>query len=393
MRRWHDLLDLALRNLLRHPAKSLAVIIPLVVVLAMATTMASVREGFSRDAAAATAGLPEVTVQRMVGGRVERISVPLGDSLARIPGVTRVAPRVWGYVPLRAESGDEFTYTLMGLDFARMPVPEDISVTLESGRWLSPGIEHEAVIGRTFAAAQNVRPGDVIRLSDLLGNSDTFLITGIFGSPVQIYSADLLVTSIADARRFFGYLPAEATDFLVYAGRDPNDVAAEVVAIDSGLRVLTRAALNNLCQEAYGGRSGVFALFWLILLLTALLTTFAQAANIQIDLAREIGILKAMGWDSADVIALRLLESLALGILGTLGGILAGLIYVALDAPGIKSYFLGWSRVYPDFPLPAVLALDDLGLLLAIGILPLLAAGAVPAWLAATIPPDEAIRK
>jgi ABC-type lipoprotein release transport system permease subunit len=329
----------------------------------------------------------------MIGGRVERIPVSYADSLRAVDHVVGAVPRVWGYVPVSVPGG-EVAYTLMGIDLDHMPIAEEIGLTVVSGRFLEEGGVEEAVVGKAFASVFSLDIGDRITLADALGNEAELEIVGIFGTAVEIYAADLLVVSLATARGFFGYQDDEASDLCVYLD-DPiyADLAAQqILEAGDNLRVMTRDALAELSQQAYGGRGGVFQLMWMILLLTVCLVAWAQGASIGLALRREIGILKAIGWSTLDIIEVKMLESVILAIVGTLGGILIGLGYLAIEAPGIKQYFLGWATVYPDFPVPVYMGVKSLFLLFVMGIFPLLVATVVPAWLVGIIEPDEAIR-
>ncbi len=395
MNRLLSIFDLAAGNLLRRPARSIAVFLPLALALAVSSAMTVVRDGIARDAQASIAGLPDITVQNVTGGRSERISLNMVPFLEAVPGVERVRPRVWGYLPVRLEKGKgDVAYTLVGVPVETSALPAFAAGTIERGRVLRGDSAGEAVVGQAIAAALGIEPGGGIEITDEAGRTRDFHVVGIFATPVQIYAADLILTGIEDARAYFGYGAEEATDLLVDVrpGEDPDRVAERIAGEYPGLRVLSRTSMSELSEEAYGGRAGVFSLFWVTLLLSALLVAFAQASSIQLDLVREIGILRAVGWDIGDVILLKMIESALLGLLGSLTGILLGLSYVALDAPGVKSFFLGWSVVYPEFALPVALEPASLLLLLAIGVLPLLAATAVPAWITGTLPPDEAIR-
>ncbi|NLN00127.1 MAG: hypothetical protein GX170_08950, partial [Campylobacteraceae bacterium] len=62
--------------------------------------------------------MPEVTVQKTSGGRLENIPVDRVWDLADIPGVQSVTPRVWGYYFFthRRLQNDGVNFTLVGLD-------------------------------------------------------------------------------------------------------------------------------------------------------------------------------------------------------------------------------------------------------------------------------------
>jgi ABC-type lipoprotein release transport system permease subunit len=382
----------AAHDLWRHRPRTIAILVPLLLVMGLAASVTLLRDGLTRDATRSAGALPDITVQRMIGGRVERVPCALIDSLLALPHVVEAIPRVWGYVPVQVAQG-EVVYTLMGVDLERMPIPDDIGLSVDEGRFLSPE-GREAVVGKAFASVYGAEVGDRLTLEDALGNSVELEIVGFFGNAVEIYAADLLVVSITTAREFFGYGEKDASDICVYLDDPANSslTALEMIGIGDNLRLMTREALAEINEQAYGRRGGVFQLVWLILLLTVCLVAWAQGASIGLALRREVGVLKAIGWSTLDIIEIRLLESVILGVIGTLGGILLGFGYLVLDAPGIKQYFLGWATVYPDFPVPVHLRGASLFQLFVVGVFPLIVATVVPAWRVGIIEPDEAIR-
>ena len=384
---------MAADNLWRHKLQSLAVLIPLMLVIATCAGMTFVRDGLLQDARLALGMLPDLTVQRIIGGRVERLPVKIGEAIKETPHVRRVVPRIWGYVPLEVKKRP-VAYTLMGLDLEQTPIASRIQLSLEAGRFLAAGDRGKLVVGKGFASAFKVRAGDNITLRDSFDKPHNFQVVGIFATAVQIYTADMILTTLEDARQFLGYDTRTVTDLnvylddIIYAG----NVAQRIITTQRNTRALTRDVLWRLTHQAFGGRSGVFQLMWLILLLASMLIAWAQMTNISLGIKREIGILKAVGWETMDIIQLKLLESLGLGLLGFLGGVALGLGYLLLDAPGLKEYFLSWAAIYPDFPIPMYISPDSLMLLFGVSVFPLLAATVIPAWLLGITDPDQVIR-
>jgi ABC-type lipoprotein release transport system permease subunit len=108
---------------------------------------------------------------------------------------------------------------------------------------------------------------------------------------------------------------------------------------------------------------------------------------------REIGALKAMGWQTSEVLSARLWENAAIGLHAALAGIVAAYVFVFhAQAPGLAQVLFGWSSLYPAFqPAPAVTGSQVL-LLTSLVVLPFVAAGLVPAWRAATRDPLALLR-
>ena len=108
---------------------------------------------------------------------------------------------------------------------------------------------------------------------------------------------------------------------------------------------------------------------------------------------REIGVLKAIGWSTSDVLLARVMESGLVALGGALFGLLAGYLYVFhLGAPGLRAALLGWSTLYPELVLVPNADLGQAAALLGAVVVPFIAVSLVPAWRAAVVDPDEAMR-
>ncbi len=385
---------MAAQNLRRYRARSFAVLIPLTLVMATSSFMMLSRGGFQKDAEIAEGFLPDITVQGVEAGRVGKISMEKRSRIQEIRHVRQVVPRVWGYLPLKIDGTDE-AYTLMGLDIGSLARDGNLPLAFAAGSFLAPQDRHKAVLGGGVALKFNAHVGDKILIQDSLGNRGEYEVLGIFNNTVQIYSADLIIVPIADARAFFGLSESFASDFLVYtdARENADRVAWEITRLYKNVRVLTGRALTDLVKEAFGRRGGTFQAMWLILLTAVLPLVWAQSSHISVAVGREIGILKAVGWHTEEIIELRMLESFILGLAGTSAGVLLGFVYALLGTPGISAYCLGCASIYPKFPVPVYCDPQSVLLLFILGVVPLMGVSAIPAWLAGVIDADEAIRR
>lgn len=106
-------------------------------------------------------------------------------------------------------------------------------------------------------------------------------------------------------------------------------------------------------------------------------------ANIMIvsvtERTREIGIMKAVGARRRDIVQLFLVESLVLGLVGAVFGVIAGLGFGFL---GVQ--LTGWPMAYP---------LDWIAIAVGVGIFVGVFSGLYPAWRAARVDPIEALRR
>jgi len=389
-----NLLLTAIQNLNRFKAKTIAVVLPLTISMSVISFMMFTRGGFIKDTLIAEKFLPDITVQSTEAGRVAKISTDMIEKFGGIPHIKKIIPRVWGYIPLNIDDTD-ISYTLMGLDLDKIDYHKHLPWTLEQGFFLTKGDRNKAVLGEGCALSLNASVGDTLSIEDTLGNTGQFKLIGILGNTVQVYSTDLILVSIEDARQFFGYKKNEASDLLIYVDdfQSADKIAWEITTTFPNTRVLTAKALTNLVIEAFGRRGGTFQMMWLILLVTLLLILWAQTAHISVDMSKEIGILKATGWLTSDIIIMRMMESLVIGLTGTSVGILIGFIYGLMGTPGISGYCIGCASIYPKFPVPVHCDIQSLLILSIMGVVPIMVISALPSWLAGIIDPDVAIRK
>ena len=398
--------EYALKGVFTYKTRTFAIVCSLVIAVMILASMTFLATGISSDASASAAFAPDITVENMTAGRPA--AIPLSDvqAISNMTGVAKVVPRTWGYVDYNNK-----IYTIMGIDAKNMPIPQDINFVISSGQFLSSDQPNSAIVGKNIADSLNLKLGDVLTLESQNGLENySFAITGIFSTNVNLYTSDLILVNIKAANQFFSEYQGCVTDLCVYVtdqNNQPivpgslvkentnaaNQVAAEIEAYNPLLRVVTQYNIREDSASVYGLRSGYVSIVWYVLLLSVILLALNQATAAGADMRKEVGILKALGFSTSNILEIRFLEILILGFAAATIGILAAIIYdVAFGAPIIGSFLLGWSAVYPGFPLPINVSASNVAILYATAILPLFIGSLIPAWRSAVTEPDIAIR-
>ncbi len=383
-----------------------AIVASLVIAVTILASMTFLATGLSMEASTSAAFAPDITVENMIAGRPA--AIPLADiqAISNMTGVTKVVPRTWGYVEYNGK-----IFTVMGIDAQNMPIPQDIDFVMSSGEFLSVNQSNSAIVGKNIADTLNLKLGDVLTLqSESRLENYSFAITGIFSTNVNLYTSDLILVNINAAEKFFSESPGCATDLCVYVSNQNNQpivpgslvmantnatdqVAVEIEAYNPMLRVVTQYNIREDSVSVYGLRSGYFSVVWYVLLLSVILLALNQATAAGADMRKEVGILKALGFSTSNILEIRFLETLILGFAAATIGIFVALVYdVVFGAPVIGSFLLGWSAVYPGFPLPVNVSVNNVVILYATAILPLFIGSLIPAWRSAVTEPDIAIR-
>lgn len=391
-------LNIAIKNLTHDKAHALAVAVPLAFIIAMVSAMTFYIEGVEKDALLASAYFPDILLQQQVGGRTEsllydRYQPVLEDNKA----IKTFFPRVWGYINFNDKKNVGKAFVVMGLDPEYIASGLLLDAVIENGCMIKKDEDNKGIIGKALSQALNCQLGDTIEVSSP-GNRNKMPVevVGIFSSPIQIYTADLLLVNTRTAQKIAGYYEGnEYSDILIYL---KNTAMADLVSNDiigalEGARPLTKTAMNTLTLQSFGQRSGFFHLIWLILLVNIMIIAWSSMSHISFNAKKEIGILKAIGWDTGDIMILKTMESTMVSAAGVALGLVAGAAYMLMDAPGLKHFVIGWSDIYPDFPIPLYIDPKTVVLLIVLGIVPLLAGTLIPIWRIGCIDPDEAIRK
>jgi ABC-type lipoprotein release transport system permease subunit len=341
---------------------------------------------------------PDLTVQGVSAGRQSFIDTRYADFIRGIEGIKRVEPRVWGY----GNIGNTLL-VIVGVDPNTVNASAGTTATpyqLEAGSFLSPGGSGMVVLGKGVSDLLGAKVGSVLTMRSESNEAFQYFVVGVFNSESTIYNADMILMSIGDAREFFDIGEDRASDLAVYLNDvEPssynsvlNQVAQRVSAITNS-RVLTKDVVLKAQETTYGARSGYFSVAWYVLLIAVAVIAFNQTVVVGHESKFEVGLLKALGFSTTDVIQVRLIESTILGALAASIGLTFGIIYdVVLNAPILRDFMLGWATLYPNFAVPAFISAQTVFLTYAVIVVPLLFATVIPSWLNATVDPDIAMR-
>jgi lipoprotein-releasing system permease protein len=170
-------------------------------------------------------------------------------------------------------------------------------------------------------------------------------------------------------------------------------VAARIAERMPGARVVTRDDLSRAYELTYARRGGIAALALLPALVALLVLAWDRLTGLSEDERREVAALKLVGWSTRDVLAVRMIETLVIGVSASVLGALSAHGYVyALSAPGLAEAMRGWSSLSPSLAMTPSSDGASLWAVVAMTVAPWMAAALVPSWRAAVIDPAEGLR-
>jgi ABC-type lipoprotein release transport system permease subunit len=367
-----SILDFTLSSLLRRKGKNLSLFAVYTLVVFMLGSAMFLTQAMKREAVLILKDAPEIVVQRLLGGRYDPIPVDYVEKIRTIRGVISAGPRLWGYYydPVIGAN-----YTLMVPRNA--PPPEKI------------------IIGNGISRSRMVYRGDIISFRGYDGISRNFTVEGELSPESELVSSDLILMAEADFRGLFGFPEGLATDIMVTVRnqKELRTIAKKVAELLPDTRPIIRDEMVRTYDSVFDWRGGIVVVLLMMALLAFVIFAWEKASGLSADEKREIGVLKAIGWETSDVIAVKAYEGLLVSFFSFTIGILAAYGHVFffsafLFVPALK----GWSVLYPDFRITPFIDPYQVAILFFLTVVPYTVATIVPSWRAAIIDPDSVMR-
>ena len=159
-----------------------------------------------------------------------------------------------------------------------------------------------------------------------------------------------------------------------------------------GSRVITRTQISKTYRAAFGWRSGFGIACLLGSVAAFIILAWDKASGLSPEQRREVGLLKVLGWQTSDVMAVRFWESVVISLIAFLLGYTLACAHVLwFDAVLYRPILLGWSVLRPSVSLAPVFTIGDALLIFCLSVLPYLAATIIPAWRSAAVRPDAVV--
>ena len=295
-----------------------------------------------------------------------------------------------------------------GVDLAReamvSSVVDSIRPQIESfdaSVFEDPDSVYGVVMGLDLAIEMRVGLGDkislvtapaTVRSGDVEPRSQACRVLGFFDSGMYEFDSRFVYMDYRDADRFFDFETGlrgvgVKLDDMYNATQFDEDLKEEL-----NLQKYGTNNWINMNQNLFAYMKIEKILMFLMLTLVILVAAFnlvGMLTMVIMEKRTEIGIMRSMGASSRGIMSIFMLEGTAIGVAGTLGGLISGYIAclildrIKLDLPG---------DVYFIKTLPVLVQWPDLALVSASSIFICFLATVYPSWEASRMAPVDAIR-
>ena len=366
------------------------ILLCLVAVLCPFLAAVAVLEGVRAQAQLSVEQGADIYVTMDMYGRNGIIPQGVAPEIGRIQGVDKAVPRVVSRIYVHG-----ILAVLLGLSMD--DPPQDVRFV--SGALPRSG---EVAVGRQLAERLGLEVGDSLSIGTRVFavvdhipfvEKKVYRVSGVFDSKASIWTADLVLMDLEDAVATYE-MEDFVTDIAVYVrpGR-VRTVAEEIRKQNAFFRIQTKGMVRQYVEQGFRIKGGVFTtLYALALALGVPLVLVLSGLGLS-ERRRTIGVLKAAGWQTEDVLEAVFFENLILSLTGALGAFVLAFVWVRLlNAPLIARLFLSGAEAIAPFAVPARFLPGPL-LLAVVLSLALTLVGSIPStWRAAAVPPAEAMR-
>lgn len=386
-----NILDYGISSLVRRKLKNGGIFIVFSAVIFLLASFQLMTGALTLTAEKILVTVPDITVQQMEAGRQVPIESDSVNQLQKLFGIKRKVPRIWGYYFDEANGAN---YTVIGLDFHMVNPELQLNLSLKNGRFPTAEEHGKVVLGPSVLKNMDLggRRNFSLFRPDLTMTS--FETIGVFDDDTALVSDDLIVMSLEDARDLFGIKPGKVTDLMIRVGNENeiNTIARKISTLLPGTRVLTRGQIRKTYNVVFGWRSGFGSVCLLTSLVAFAILAWDKASGLSQEEKKEVGILKMLGWQTSDIMAIRFWESCVVSFLSFLFGYTLAWIHVAwYNGYLFRPVLLGWSVLKPSFTLLPAVSATDILLIFSYSVIPYLGATVVPAWRSAIVRPDSVI--
>jgi len=384
-----NLLLTAVGNIIRNKVRSIVLILCLIAVLFPFISAISISEGIKFQSLISVEEGADIYVTSDHYGSNAPISLRYLQRFQEMEGVTKVFPRIVG----RTYFVNRLT-TIVGI------LPENIpkSIHLAQG-----GMFHErgeVVIGKGLAKEFRLQIG--VRFSLSVNPSKLFRVAGIFDSSATIWSANLILMSFEDASEFFR-MEGKATDILIYTRPGYAPFLAKEIQEKMGisnpdqmeppLRVQDKPLVRRYFQRGFNYKAGVFTALYTVAFALAIPALLIVSGFGQTERRKEIGVIKATGWQTQEVMEMVALENLIISLTSAPLAILFAMVWLKwFNGAFIAQFFIAEIGLMAPFSVPSRFLLLPCFLAFLFTIVLTMIGSLYSTWKTATVPPVEAMR-
>jgi lipoprotein-releasing system permease protein len=225
-------------------------------------------------------------------------------------------------------------------------------------------------------------------------------VTGIFESGRYLYDSEFLLVPLHIGQEIYGL--GGGVHGLTIKTVHPYQAAAVresiFATLDPPLQISTWMDMNRDLFEAIHMERNVMFFILLFIVIVAAFGIMNTLITVTVQKTREIGILKALGARTGQIIGVFVGQGIVVGIFGTLIGLTLGIWLVQYRnqvsqwLSGVMGIEIFPRSIYQFSEIPAEIVPSDVAIICASAFVICTVAAVIPAWFASRMDPVRALR-
>jgi lipoprotein-releasing system permease protein len=333
----------------------------------------------------------------------------LTDRLAAVPGIKLALPLVEGQTLASGRGGAGTGALVRGIRPEDLDKVKTVSGNIKSGDLVGFAAGQGVLIGTRMAEQLGLQAGDNITLISPEGDITpmgvnprvkSYKVSGIFEIGMSEYDATIIYMPLEEAQLYFNAEGLVQSIELFVDNPDDIDNMRPKVEAAAGRQIAITdwRQRNQTFFSALEVERNVMFMILTLIVLVAALNIISGLIMLVKDKGSDIAILRTMGASSGAIMRIFFMTGAAIGVVGTLAGVLLGVI-VCVNIEKIREFFSWVSgtvlfdpQLYFLSQLPAEMSLRETLSVVIMALALSFLATIFPAWRASKLDPVQALR-
>ena len=401
-----DHVKLAFKNLRHRMSRSILTLLGIAIGIMAIISLLALGEGMQQAVTGELSSLSDVIIVSTGGGGFSSFgggrSTSTGEyftqrdiaGIERLQGVKEVSTQLSGS-GLAEYNGKTTVLSLTGMEVSVMKL-QYASQTLEAGAFLNEGDQNKIMIGNSIA--HDTFDADIAIGGRIKINGEKFFVSGIFGK--QGFGGTSSDSIVLMSTRDFKKLTGQSNISLIYLRvNNVNDAESIATTIQNTINgnhgtkdfatATTMTSILKTVQNIIGILQLVLVGIASIALVVASIGIMNTMLTSVMERTREIGIMKAIGATTRDIMSIFIIEGVLMSGVGGIIGIILGVFGSQALTLILRSFM---SMGGGSFQLVPIITITSVVLAVGVSLIVGVLSSLYPAWKAAKMSPIEAVR-
>jgi len=316
---------------MRRKSRTILALVGIAIGIAAMTTLIALVDGIQHDATDVIGKMKGIQImdKSSFDQTFSRVPITYESKLHSVPGVKEVVPEIWHLIGKLSNkslsagfSADTYVYGVPPGQFEYGMFGTMINKTT-SGRILKTSDKGKIMIPKKIAEDYTKNVGDSLKIEN-----KKYEIIGIFEMDSELIGKPIIM-SLDDARDLYSLEKDKVNNYYI-TPTEGTDTSTLTKLIEFKFDKLQANSSQDMMEQIDSILSNLKMLAIIVSIVSAIVAGIGVINTMLMSVlerTKEVGTLKAVGWTKSNILIMILLESIFIGLIGTIVGL--GIGYIA----------------------------------------------------------------